>query len=445
MKNKQKGGEVITSGGFGCIFEPSLKCENTNIRENNKISKLMLKKNAEDEYNQIVKYDDMLKSIPNYEKYFLIKNITLCKPEQLTKDDLIGYHKKCKALKKKDIKIKNINKSLDKLLSINMPNGGVDIDNYIKNNFVSISLNNSLIDLLVNGIIPMNKQHVYHCDIKDGNVLVNVSDTRLETRLIDWGLSFVWNGSEKGIPKKIYRRPFQYNVPFSSILFNKDLIELYDNFLQKNNNPTYFEIREFVINYIFIWNEIRGPGHLSVINNFNKKLIINDLTAIKNDKIKEHLIEYDFTYYYIIEYLSKILEKYSKNGKLELMMYFNDIFIKNIDIWGFVMIYVVMYEYVYKNYKVLNESQRIFMEKIKYIIIHYLYESPINVIDISSLINELTSLNEVIDIMTESVGGLNNRENVKTSIKTQRMKSKSRTMKSRTMKSRTMKSKSRRR
>ena len=38
-----------------------------------------------------------------------------------------------------------------------------------------------------------------------------------------------------------------------------------------------------------------------------------------------------------------------------------------------------------------------FITKIKYIIIHFLYECPINQINISSLVDELTSLNKVIE------------------------------------------------
>ena len=112
----------------------------------------------------------------------------------------------------------------------------------------------------------MNKLNVYHCDIKEGNVLVQINQTTLITRLIDWGLSVSYNDKAK-IPLKLYRRPFQYNVPFSSIFFNTDFMTLYNKFLENNLNPNYFQIREFVINYIFIWNDIRGSGHLSTINN----------------------------------------------------------------------------------------------------------------------------------------------------------------------------------
>lgn len=404
MTIKQKGGKVIASGGFGCIFKPALKCENSDIRESNKISKLMTIKNATDEYKQIQQFKTILQTIPNYTNYFLLSDFTLCKPAKLTKDDLHNYNKKCKALKKKDITSKNINESLDQISALNMPYGGIDIEQFIDDYFNRsniIRLNNSLINLLQNGILPMNKMNVFHCDIKDGNVLVNPTDSHLHTRLIDWGLSVIHNSNNLNnnsvIPRKLYRRPFQYNVPFSSILFNKEFMNSYRKFLQITPNPDYFQIREFVVNYIFLWNEIRGAGHLSAINDIIKKLTIKELTAVKKTKIKNHLVEYDFTYYYIIEYLSKILEKYTVNNKLELSTYFNTVFLKNIDIWGFTMIYISLYEYLFKSFDKLNEYQIQFIEKIKYIIIHFLYESPIEPINISSLITELTSLNSIIE------------------------------------------------
>jgi hypothetical protein len=400
-KMKYKGGKVIDSGGFGCIFEPSLKCEDNSQNYNqNQISKLMTKKHAEDEYNQIMKYKSILNSIPNYNDYFLLDNFTLCKPNKLTNSDLINYHKKCKSLKKKDIYKNNINQSLDKLMIINMPFGGINVNEFYdkyENQNNLIRLNNSLIRLLTNAIIPMNALNVYHCDIKDTNLLVQPVETDLNVRLIDWGLSFIWTSDKNGIPRHIYRRPFQFNVPFSSVLFNNDFLRLYNDFLILNPVPSYYEIREFVINYIFIWNDIRGSGHLSAINEIFGKLFNDELTAINKEKVKSHIIEYDFTYYYIVEYLSKILNEYTKNGSIDLMTYFEKVFVKNIDIWGFTMVYMTFYEKVYENYDKLNEYQMEFILTIKRIIVRYLYEDPLKPIDVSMLKDELTKMNLIID------------------------------------------------
>jgi hypothetical protein len=405
-KKKQTAGKVIASGGFGCIFKPSLLCnqmlDKTNTQKN-MVSKLMLKKYAIEEYEKITIFKSILKVIPNYNHYFLLDNFSICKPNKLTNMDLDNYKTKCTALKKRNITVKNINSQLDRLLVLNMPNGGTDIkhfitDSYSKTNLKSI--NNKLIQLLIHGILPMNKLNVYHCDIKDTNVLIDISiknqNPNLYIRLIDWGLSVIIPNSKVGIPKKLYRRPFQYNVPFSSILFNKVFLINYEKYLKKFPNPTEYKIREFVINFINIWINERGKGHLDAINKFMGKLFLNDISEIKNKVIKNNIIEYEFTYYYIINYITKILIKYTINNKIELLDYFHNIYLKNIDIWGFVMIYVSFYEVFYKKFNKLDYYEIELLNKIKYIIIHFLYESPIEPININNLITELNNLDTLI-------------------------------------------------
>ena len=401
-KVRQKGGEVVAYGGYGCIFEPALKCENVPDLPG-QISKLMTVKHAEDEFAKIEHFKNILQKIPNYQDYFLLKDITLCKPRPLTAEDLKNYEKKCKPLNKKGIKEDKINGSLDKVLAINMPNGGADVEKIINSAPLgphTITLNNALIQLLVHGIVPMNKLHVYHGDIKDSNILAQVTDGRIFTRIIDWGLSFVHRGTvetkTKDIPRKIYRRPFQFNVPFSSVLFNKEFTQQYADFLALHANPAYYQIREFIFNYIFYWVDVRGIGHLETINTIVTELTMDEFVEINDAKIKDAIVEYSFTYYYIVEYLAKILHKYTHNGKLDIMSYFNTIFLKNFDIWGFVSVYIIFYENLYKNFNNLNEYQIQFLAQIKYIIIHFLYEMPIDPIPVDDVVAELTKLNELI-------------------------------------------------
>ena len=156
--------------------------------------------------------------------YFLIDGFSECDPDTLTNQDVDAFDKKCSALTKMNISAKNVNKNLDLLGTINMPYGGIDVGDYIyhiKFNYTKmIQLNNSLLKLLTNGIIPMNKKHIYHLDIKESNILVedNLKTNHFYTRLIDWGLSSMYNG-EKSVPTPMHKRPFQYNLPFYNILF----------------------------------------------------------------------------------------------------------------------------------------------------------------------------------------------------------------------------------
>jgi serine/threonine protein kinase len=210
---KYKGGKVIASGGFGCIFKPVLKCKSTTKRETDKISKLMVVKDAKEEYDDIMKFKPELEQIPNYENYFLIDGVNMCIPDKLTKQDLSQFNKNCKALKKEGYTEENINGRLKRIRALNMPDGGIDVGDFIEENDKNMKkwelLNETLVDLLLNGIIPMNNYHIFHCDIKDSNVLVdkNIENNKINTRLIDWGLS-------------TYYIPFTNNSIFNCLLRN---------------------------------------------------------------------------------------------------------------------------------------------------------------------------------------------------------------------------------
>ena len=64
-----------------------------------------------------------------------------------------------------------------------------------------------------------------------GSEQLNTETEETNTRLIDWGLSVYLKGANKNnrnnrhIPDNLNRRPFQFNVPFSVILFNKKFLE----------------------------------------------------------------------------------------------------------------------------------------------------------------------------------------------------------------------------
>ena len=423
-KINSSGGNAFTSGGFGCLFKPALKCKNMKINSEpgtNMVTKLMTKKHAIDEYKQIQLFKTILENIPNYRNYFLVDGFSKCQPAELTVDDLKDFDENCSALKKKKFTAANINNKLNTILALNMPDGGIDVDDYIfsfKDKFSLaenyINLNTCLVNLLVNGIEPMNNSKLYHCDVKGSNILVSL-DNEKKTRLIDWGLSvYREDVSERHIPDKLDRRPFQFNVPFSVILFNKKFIEKYNLFLKKHESSDFFAIREFVINYIFYWNKIRGAGHLKKINSIFKRLTYNRFPAIENKKIKSHIIEYDFTYYYIVEYISKILFKYTVQGNLNLLDYFNNVFLKNIDVWGLTIVYMEFLDNLYEIYKDKNKLTLYhlrFIEKIKYIIIHFLFENPTEAINITKLAFELRSLNTIISHFENPKSNKDNKSN----------------------------------
>ena len=152
----------------------------------------------------------------------------------MSNKDLVNFDEKCKPLLRDGITKADVNKNLDKLYILNIPNGGITVENFIiKKSSPIQDINGSLIELLVNAILPMNKMGIYHNDVKESNILVN---SKKECRLIDWGISTITNGNS--IPNKMKNRPFQFNAPFSLILWNSTFDTMYTDFLKKFETST---------------------------------------------------------------------------------------------------------------------------------------------------------------------------------------------------------------
>jgi len=419
-KNKQ-GGKVLASGGFGCVFTPALKCIGKTKRDKNKISKLMTNKHAKEEYDELIYVNSKLHVIPNYKNYFLIDDFTLCKPAKLTKDDLKNY-RECGALEKDGITKKNINDSLDKLLAINMPYGGNTVEDFIisnKHHTKLIELNDKLLELLKNGILQMNKKHIYHSDIKASNILIlmhdgNANGDNMKVRLIDWSLTVEYIPFKNNkFPTNWKNRPLQFNVPFSIILFTDLFFDSYSNFLYKNGKSTKKKelLFEFMKNYLHLWMKERGQGHYKYINKIMYMLFKYDVMktneydnnkSLKDNSNLKKFIEINYTIPCIINYLVAILINFTKfkdDGSLNLRYYLDNVFINIIDVWGFIISYLPLYELLFENYNNLTENQLLIFTKLKYIFLKYLYEPQNELINLENLENNLKEINYLIKHM----------------------------------------------
>jgi serine/threonine protein kinase len=296
---------------------------------------------------------------------------------------------------------------LNDLLALNMPYGGTDIDTFIERviyeRIIIINFNDRMIDLLINGIVPMNKKGIYHGDLKSNNILVNVENNKLLLRIIDWGLSAIYmpeitnesQFSESGfrdnwkfIPSKFRDRPFQFNVPFSSILFSKKFNDIYSNFLiLKNGKFTNKDIKDFVISFFQDYVDTYKSGHLSTFNSIFKyhikliSLLSEDSNSIRkmNKKVYTNI---DYIYAYIYEILIKFTKPYS----FDVLGYFSRVYTKNLDIWGFVMAYVSLCDNAINiTYEVYNDIVKDNMKSLLDILLKY-SDRPIDISEIKKTI-----------------------------------------------------------
>ena len=397
----KKAGEPIASGGFGCIFKPALKCKNSKSRTSG-VSKMSIEKYGKSELTEIKKIKDRLKLIKNYQKYFLL-DIDICEPDKLTDDDLKNFDEKCYALTRFNINSKNVNSKLKTLTILNMPDGGIDLrdwlisDKHITKEKIFL-LNEMIIKLLKNGVRPMNDKGVIHNDLKDSNILV---DKELNARIIDWGLSAVVSNNK--IPDEILNRPLQYNTPFSSMIISNEFKLNYEIFLQRVKDGIILFNRTNVRNYIineYLIKLARYYGYYDDnVQLFNTIFSpsISDETYLSEVK-RNDLIEYGYYLYYLSNYITDILMKYTDDNLVfHLDKYFLECYLYNSDVFGLMTTYYTFFQIKIEDFKLSDDMKKIFLNRVRSMIVESIYSNGDEKYDINKIISNINELNIFIN------------------------------------------------
>lgn len=406
-KRNRVAGAAINSGGFGCVFSPALKCKNSKTKKNY-ISKLLIKKYGIQEVDIIKKIYNVLKKVPNSDKYYLLKNITLCNPEKLTFDDKENFDDKCENLNKINITESNVNEkvNLNKLVSINIPYGGINLNEWLYSSEKIdanklIKLNNIIIKMLKNAIIPMSKKKVIHGDIKDKNMLI---DTKEDVRIIDWGISGI-STRKNVIPKEIINRPLQFNMPFSSLIIGEEFVFNYELFLKKIKSKelsfTETNISTFVINEYLI-KLARYYGYYDdnmIIFKLLFSSVINKDTYLSEQK-KDSLLEYGYYLSFFSIYITKILMRYTKNYKLDLKKYVEECYIYNSNIWGLLTIYYNIF-FIYNRpdqdvFTINDNTLTTYVNNLRDLLVENLFKNGEYKINVKKVIKEIYKLNKIL-------------------------------------------------
>ena len=208
--------KVIGEGTYGCVHEPSLKCKyKKNVNYDDKISKIMKKRNAKDEldeYEKITKIDPM--------KDFYLGKPTECFPKIDIKNK--KAINKCDSFNERDI-------NSYKLLI--MKNGGNSLEKYgkILQDRKATRVNVKKMELylielhrLFYGLREMIENNIIHHDLKPHNIVYNENETRLN--FIDFGLM----DDKLNIIDQAKRSDYNLGIPYW--YFPMELM-----FLNKNN------------------------------------------------------------------------------------------------------------------------------------------------------------------------------------------------------------------
>lgn len=405
-KTRRKGGKAIASGGFGCVFQPALKC--VNKPRGNGVSKLLFKDDAIDEMGELVEILPILNRIPNKEKYFIGVKVKMCDIDLLDDEDKVNFDKKCSRLTSHGIVSSNVNSHLNKLSAIQLPYGGMDISRYLSHvNLtpnVFITLNRSLIQLLKHAIVPMNKRGLFHNDLKSSNILCTMHHSSLQSKIIDWGLAFVQTNTSD--ISKYRDRPFQFNMPFSTCLFHPNFKPyIHEHLIRIRSQLKSKEtVKEELKVVLFHWvqhefiTKYGNIGHYKYLKEILSHLMFANVPSFANlDKI----VEFSYLNNLIVDGLTEIVMKYSPHDEFNEILFFNEVYKKNVDIWGFMSVYFTdMVDFFGLEKKMVT-----LLHKIRSMTFNYIF-NPVqqcNAIDVKQLETDLKKLNTLFKFTKKNI------------------------------------------
>ena len=119
---------------------------------------------------------------------------------------------------------------------------------------------------------------------------------------------------------------------------------------------------------------------------------------LSQDSIKV-VIETEFTMSYISEYIVDILNKFTKfreNGTLNLRDYLDNVFIENVDLWGFCSAYFPFLEILFNNYEKLNETEKNLFSIIKNLFVT-LYTTRTEKINVEQILLKLEKIDKLLN------------------------------------------------
>lgn len=237
--------EVIGEGAYGCVHKPSLICKNKNISYKNKISKIMLSKEAIKELKEYA----IISRIDKRNEFY-VGMPTTCRVKNTAQ--AIKAVDKCKHIKKKYFRRTTVKRGLSKMSLLVMSDGGRDFKS-MANYFEKMKDTKDSINIvkkfwieshrLFRGLLTFQKYGIIHHDVKPQNLVYNVTENRIN--YIDFGHM---RNIKQEIEKCNYSDNWIYDYPFWNYPFEIQFLNRgeFIHFANKSER----EKEQFIINFI---------------------------------------------------------------------------------------------------------------------------------------------------------------------------------------------------
>ncbi len=374
-KTDEDAGAAIAAGGFGCVFRPPIAPKSAShrakINAQPYISKLMQRRYAKEEMDEVNRILPIVSRIPNSQRYFLLDGIFVSEDfGPLNSEDKKNFDNKCRNITRTGITSSNVNNNLGGLACMYIPDGGISINEAMKQLSITVGngmasglkvfgrLNYAMIDTLKNAIVPMNNAGLIHLDLKGDNMLVSSNyyhETKLlEVKVIDWGLAGIIPNISSGPISAAQNRPIQFNCPPTAVLFNRNTQDAIERYLRSvyatDKKPFSSAAAKNLAAFVIRNSQQRiGEGHsryvAQEVRNLTRPML--SYRELEGWDVTSSCFEKDsMVQSYTVNYVAAALEAYLKPGKhggltakFDAKGYFQEVYRYNVDVWGFLTAY----------------------------------------------------------------------------------------------------------
>lgn len=378
VAQRQDGGEAIASGGYGCVFRPALKCQGENKPRKHMISKLLKTEYANEEMDEINKARDLVKDIPNYEKYFAVTGYDMCVPAKMTDEDKKHFSSECRSpLGTSFSEINESQVSRSKFRIISSPDLGLDVSKSISKMFdgeysrisilkALVKLNNTSTDLLKNAITKMAKLGFYHSDIKPQNILTDFNKDDITQsfnymKVIDFGLALPKNAEYYDVNTHVL-----FNYPFSSFMFSRSIIDSIDRKIERAQHQRGHFSDNVLKNIGIFVNDIiaNNDGHIPYMKHTGSKAYGYHEDYYVSSILKPLMTNYCAQA--ILTHLKTNKDKLGSSKVFDIEKYWNNVYRYNLDVWGLLFMYFQIAANAKEKYPNIADDYLAIVEKYLY-------------------------------------------------------------------------------
>jgi hypothetical protein len=108
---------------------------------------------------------------------------------------------------------------------------------------------------------------------------------------------------------------------------------------------------------------------------------------------EEYIIMYNITLNYIIQYALDVLIAYTINYKIDLGKYFNEVYLKNADMWGVISLYYDIFQKKKEDFNLTDREYKLYTNKVLNIMLDNIFKNGAKVIDVTKLTDDIKKLN----------------------------------------------------